>query len=620
MKDFTETLIKNIEKKFCYSSLNKKQYTNVFLENSKVHFLSLLLDLRFKLMFHDEFIHNNIWKEELKQEYITFVKQNKLNQSNNTDFKNIPRGNKRIGNKLLSYQTPNYTINTLFQNLQDQFKKINIVNTSDGIQYDFEEYINVSNKESVQKEESDIKQFNSVQDILSFSSERDIQITYVQEKYKNKFSINNIENLLIIQNSDQSFIQVQEDFELTEFSYFLMEFSLNENDYKYISNLYYIKLTKICYINSNQYGNIIFKHLKLYPELYEHIISQHTSERMQQTLQNKFQIISSQGFVKSKNQNNLQIQRSIEENFELSKLRVNLVQYNKKEQKSQKQDILSIQKVEQSSAFQFTPQETLSQISQRYKGFTQKNKKFQYLGCQSCQYHRNSYVFNSLIITIQQYFSFMNSLEQMNQIMNSQNWPYEKDKITLYLLHKKLQKKFDTTLLDKINKSRIIFINILLTMDQQLKSKILQNLISNYQSQFYVNVGYDTLNPSKGENFIFEIRNSSLWYSILFNNYYICQQSKNSFGNLQEVCLLNIQTGMQNTIAYFQDYQKNQQVQEKFTSIVIDIYNTIETDEDEQLLQAQNSLFQSLSLEDLLNCIDYLDDIFRIVLIQLMDQ
>ncbi|KAL4512215.1 hypothetical protein ABPG72_005217 [Tetrahymena utriculariae] len=102
----------------------------------------MLLDPRFKLMFQDEFIYHK-WKKELKQEYIAFIKQNQLNQSNDTNFKNIPPSeNIRIGNKLLSQLTPNYTPNTLFQNQKDQFKKINIVNTNDGIQYDSEEYIN----------------------------------------------------------------------------------------------------------------------------------------------------------------------------------------------------------------------------------------------------------------------------------------------------------------------------------------------------------------------------------------------------------------------------------------------------------------------------------------------
>ncbi|KAL4470466.1 hypothetical protein ABPG74_012077 [Tetrahymena malaccensis] len=696
-------------------------------------------------------------------------------------------------------------------------------------------------QEPLQKEESDTKQFNSMQDILSFSREKQVQVTYIQERHINKYTINNVEYLLIIQNGNQQAIQLQEDFELSQFSYFLMDISIQECGYKDLQNLYFLKVSKMLNINPNQHGHIIFKHLKQYPELYQQIISQNALERIQKTLQNRHQILSSLSFqsnsdlqrIKLNKQNEecnqnlkkltcqsyLQIFRNIEENSEPS---TNLVLL---EQKSQKQGIQNSQQIEQISTFQFTPRETQSQISKRQEGFTQEcikgdskqhiksydysptqtlnrnridqrqlidlnqkqqinldkqitlnnknsicklsptnyqsqvnnftcsvdkkevekqqhtdfNQNQQFMSMNSIedqlffshrtnqnlispinqdilqktnqtlkilqnnksqlnnkiqkQYSLSSYqnigikqiqsesniqsliqgssqqkfyqcqenldqdIFNEksilksknkfstkkdkkqdkireqnidqssssisrdsasssqkknlidiirrnsdfsanrvvnvfgmatfltlTIITTYQYFSFMDSLDQMNQIMNSQNWPYEVQNLISKQIRElnflqlerqnnfpfasqEAQKKFDATLLDKISQNSEEFINILLTMDQQLSSQILQNQISNQQSQFYVNIDYDTLNtsgvPSKNKSSFFEVKNSSLWYSILVNNYYIYQISENAFGQLQEMCLLqninNLQTGMQGTVAYFQDYQ-NQQV------------------------------------------------------------
>ncbi|EWS74516.1 transmembrane protein, putative (macronuclear) [Tetrahymena thermophila SB210] len=658
-------------------------------------------------------------------------------------------------------------------------------------------------EEEVQKEESDTKQFNSMQDILSFSSERYISITYIHKKHINKYLVNNIEYLLIIQYDDQSLILEQEEFEKSNFFYYLINISIQESGYKDIQNLYFMKLSNIRNLNPHQNGQIIFKYLNEYSELYQQSIPYKILENMQQAFQKRYSIASSQRFIKSINNSDLigqklnkqnekykfnsmnskkltnqsyhQIIRNVEENYEISQLSTNQIQL---ELKSQKQGILNNQRIEIISTSQFTPKDLLSQVSKRQEEFTQEYDKYNLnednKGNDDCTFQAidrkgkdesmlvdfnqkeqisfgNQIVFstkNSLsklsptkqqsllanndytplaidkkeidkqvlfdfyqnqqintnciedqlyfsdrnhlnqispmnqnilltnnlqqqtiqknltylsnenemiksknnltsykdrkpnktreqnidknsssisrdqassykksliniirrdsniqavrvvnifgiatfliltIITVQQYFNFMDYMDQLNQIMNSQNWPYEvQDQISKQLMHQnflylerqnnftftsqEVQIKFDTFLLEKINQSSVEFLKILHSMDQQLTSQMLQNQISNYQSQFYVNIAYDPLNisgvPSKIKIFFFEIRNSSLWYSLLVNNYYIYQQSKNVFGQLQEISLLQnmniIQTGMQNTIVYFEGYQ-NQQILE----------------------------------------------------------
>ncbi|EAS06395.2 transmembrane protein, putative (macronuclear) [Tetrahymena thermophila SB210] len=187
------------------------------------------------------------------------------------------------------------------------------------------------------------------------------------------------------------------------------------------------------------------------------------------------------------------------------------------------------------------------------------------------------------ILTIQQYFNFINSVDFMNQNLNSQNWPFEIQIVisrslkNLNIIHTERQNnftfpsqadhnKFDAQLINQLQQSQQQFMSLIQTMDQSVKGKMLYDRISVYNSSFYVNQIYNPSNltkaPSKRTTFNFEQKNSSLLYSIIFINYYIYQQSINPTGKLQEVCILqnlqDILLGVKDTQNYFQNYQSQQ--------------------------------------------------------------
>ncbi|KAL4502014.1 hypothetical protein ABPG73_020151 [Tetrahymena malaccensis] len=190
------------------------------------------------------------------------------------------------------------------------------------------------------------------------------------------------------------------------------------------------------------------------------------------------------------------------------------------------------------------------------------------------------------IILLQQYFSFMQTVEKMNENLNSQNWPYEvQNEISrqvnvLNILKterqnnftfpsKSAQENYDTLLLSYLKQSYSSFKNQLQIMDFSLTGKMLFKSISNYKTSYYVDHYYnpnDLINtPSRRTTYYFEQINSSLLYSIIFVNYYIYKQYTNPLGRLQEICVLqnlhNILSGIVDTQKYFQNYQ-NQQVQQ----------------------------------------------------------
>ncbi|EAS05787.2 transmembrane protein, putative (macronuclear) [Tetrahymena thermophila SB210] len=170
------------------------------------------------------------------------------------------------------------------------------------------------------------------------------------------------------------------------------------------------------------------------------------------------------------------------------------------------------------------------------------------------------------IITIQQYFNFIDSVDSMNQNQNSQNWPYEVQNVinrslrNYNIIHserqnnfnfvsKEDQNSFDAQLINQLQQSQKQFMYLIQTMDFSLSGKMLYNRISNFNSSFYINQIYNSSNlsntSSKRTTYSFEEKNSSLLYSIIFVNYNIYQQSINPTGKLQQICILqNLQNIM----------------------------------------------------------------------------
>ncbi|KAL4502022.1 hypothetical protein ABPG73_020159 [Tetrahymena malaccensis] len=199
------------------------------------------------------------------------------------------------------------------------------------------------------------------------------------------------------------------------------------------------------------------------------------------------------------------------------------------------------------------------------------------------------------IITVQQYFNFIDSVDSMNQNLNSQNWPYEIQNVisrsvkNLNIMHSERQNnftfptqqnqhRFDDYLLNQLHESQNQFMSLLQTMDFSVSGKMLYDRISDYQSSFYIDSIYNSANlsktPSRRTTYNFEQKNSSLLYSIIFINYYIYQQSINPTGKLQEICILqnlqNIIFGIKDTQNYFQSYQ-NSQVNQILYSLTLQI-------------------------------------------------
>ncbi|EAS06393.3 transmembrane protein, putative (macronuclear) [Tetrahymena thermophila SB210] len=191
-----------------------------------------------------------------------------------------------------------------------------------------------------------------------------------------------------------------------------------------------------------------------------------------------------------------------------------------------------------------------------------------------------------IIISIQQYCSFMGTVDTMNQNLNSQSWPSEvENEITRQVLVQNIiksirqnnftfpstsdQQNYDAVLLSYLKQSYSSFKNQLQIMDFSLNGKMLFEKISNYNSSFQADHFYNPLkikgSPSTRSNYYFEEKNSSLLYSIIFVNYYMYKQSINPNGKLQEISVLlnlnEIISGIIDTKFYFQNYQ-NQQVQQ----------------------------------------------------------